>query len=200
MLLKLAVASPRHPEHGKVTQTIREAFLAGAGIDPATFTGSAEDVRPAIARAVREVQGPALGADFSELHDRQLVDDFHYTLFPNVTLNIFGRSAWLFRHRPHPDDPNKMLFDFFNLLRAPAMDVPRRAHRHLVLDDDFEGEPTGGGGRLLGQDFYNLPRIQLGMQSRGFEGLHLGDQELRLRHFHGVLDDYLESPSVADED
>ena len=143
MLLKLAVASPRHPEHGKVTQTIRDAFLAGAGIDPEAFTGGAEDVRPAIAKAVREVQGPALGADFSELHDRQLVDDFHYTIFPNVTLNIFGRSAWLFRHRPHPDDPNRMLFDFFNLLRAPAMDVPRPAHRHLVLDDDLHHEPIG---------------------------------------------------------
>ncbi len=192
MWLKLAVASPRHPEHGTVTETIREHFLRTAGIDPATFTGGAGDVRPAIARAVRDVQGPALGADFSELHDAQLVDDFHYTLFPNVTLNIFGRSAWLFRHRPHPSDPHKMLFDFFNLLRAPAADIPRPEHLELTLDDDFDREPVGGGGRLLGQDFYNLPRIQRGMRSSGFRGLHLGEQELRIRHFHGVLDGYLE--------
>jgi len=97
MILKLAVASPRHPEHGRVTERIRESFLATAGVDPAGFTGGADDVRPTIAKAVREVQGPALGADFSELHDPQLVDDFHYTIFPNLTFNIFGRSAWLFR-------------------------------------------------------------------------------------------------------
>jgi hypothetical protein len=43
----------------------------------------------------------------------------------------------------------------------------------------------------LAQDFYNLPRIQKGMNSSGFEGLHLGDQELRIRHFHHTLDRYL---------
>ena len=92
---------------------IRQSFIASAGIDPATFEGGPDDVRPAIAKAVREIQGPALGADFSDLNDAQLTDDFHYTIFPNVTLNIFGRSAWLFRHRPHPTDPNRMFFDFF---------------------------------------------------------------------------------------
>ena len=34
MILKLAVASPRHPEHGQVTERIRESFLATAGVDP----------------------------------------------------------------------------------------------------------------------------------------------------------------------
>jgi phenylpropionate dioxygenase-like ring-hydroxylating dioxygenase large terminal subunit len=193
MWLKLAVASPRHPDHGQVNDTIRQHFLASAGIDPDTFTGGAEDVRPAIAEAVRNVQGPAMGADFSELNDAQLVDDFHYTLFPNLTFNIFGRSAWIFRHRPHPEDPNKMLFDFVNLLRAPAADIPRPDHQAFHLGDDFDREPVGGGGQLMGQDFHNLPRIQRGMRSAGFTGLHLGDQELRIRHFHSVLDRYLAS-------
>jgi len=191
MLLKLAVASPRHPEHGRVTQRIRDHFLATAGIDGASFAGGAEDVRPAIARAVREVQGPALGADFSELADEQLVDDFHYSVFPNVTFNIFGRSAWLFRHRPHPSDPDKMYFDFFNLLRAPAADIPRPEHRSLACTDELVLEPVGGGGELIAQDTFNLPRIQRGMHSSGFRGLHLGDQEIRIRHFHRVLERYI---------
>ena len=191
MWLKLAVASPRHADHGTVNQTIREAFLRTAGIDPDTFTGGADDVRPAIAKAVREVQGPAMGVDFCELNDAQLVDDFHYTLFPNVTFNIFGRSAWMFIHQPHASDPNKMLFRFVNLLRAPAATIPRPDPVHFTLEDGFEHEPVGGGGKLLGQDFYNLPRIQRGMRSAGFQGLHLGDSELRIRHFHAVLDGYL---------
>jgi len=191
MLLKLAVASPRHPEHGQITEKIREHFLTTAGIDGTSFRGRAEDVRPAIAKAVREVQGPAMGADFSELHDEQLVDDFHYSIFPNITLNIFGRSAWLFRHRPHPNDPDKMYFDFFNLLRLPNSEIPRAEHQHLVSRDDLVLEPLGGGGELLAQDTYNLPRIQRGMHSSGFQGLHLGDQEIRIRHFHSVLDRYI---------
>lgn len=191
MLLKLGVASPRHPEHGEITAKIREHFLKTAGIDETSFSGGAEDVRPAIAKAVREVQGPAMGADFSELHDEQLVDDFHYSIFPNITLNIFGRSAWLFRHRPHASDPDKMYFDFFNLLRLPNSEIPRAEHQHFVSSDDLLLEPLGGGGELLAQDTYNLPRIQRGMHSSGFQGLHLGEQEVRIRHFHSVLDRYI---------
>lgn len=191
MWLKLAVASPRHPEHGRITASIRDHFLANAGIDGATFTGSAKDVRPAIARAVREIQGPAMGADFSELHDAQLVDDFHYSVFPNVTFNIFGRSAWVFRHRPHPSDPDRMYFDFWNLVRLPNADVPRPEHRFHVNRDDLLLDVVGGGGELLAQDTFNLPRIQRGMHSSGFRGLHLGDQEIRIRHFHSVLDRFI---------
>ena len=110
---------------------------------------------------------PGLGADVSELHDAQLSDDFHYTLFPNVTFNIFGVSAWVFRHRPHPTDPQRMLFDFWDLLRAPAHSMARPAHRHVVLGDELALDLKGGGGTLLGQDLYNLPRIQAGMRSRG---------------------------------
>ena len=198
MLLELAVASPRHPEHGKVTQTIRDHFLATAGIDGASFAGGAADVRPAIAKAVREVQGPALGADFSELNDAQLVDDFHYSIFPNVTFNIFGRSAWLFRHRPHPTDPDRMYFDFFNLLRAPNADIPRPPNEFHVSEDGLVLEPLGGGGELLAQDTYNLPRIQQGMHSSGFSGLHLGEQEIRIRHFHSVLDRYVDARARAE--
>ena len=192
MILQLAVASPRHPEHGKVTDTIRQHFLASAGIDPETFRGGALDVRPAIAKAVREIQGPAMGADFSELNDAQLVDDFHYSIFPNLTFNIFGRSAWLFRHRPHPSDPDTMYFDFFNLVRMPNADIPRPDREEFVASDELVLEPVGGGGELLAQDTYNLPRIQRGMHSSGFAGLHLGDQEIRIRHFHHNLDRYID--------
>ena len=142
--------------------------------------------------AVREVQGPALGADFSELHDRQLVDDFHYTVFPNITFNIFGRSAWIFRP---PSPSRRSQQDVLRLLQhrsVPHADVPRPDHAHYVLDDDLELDVVGGGGKLLNQDTYNLPRIQAGMRSRGFEGLFLGDQELRIRHFHKTLEDYVE--------
>jgi phenylpropionate dioxygenase-like ring-hydroxylating dioxygenase large terminal subunit len=191
MLLQLGVASPRHPDHGQVGDRIREHFLALAGVDVEAFDGGAEDVRPAMARAIREVQGPAMGVDFSELSDDQLTDDYHYSIFPNITLNIFGRSTWLFRHRPHPSNPDKMYFDFFNLLRMPDAEIPRPDNQHLVCTDELVLEPVGGGGELLAQDTYNLPRVQAGMHSSGFQGLHLGEQEIRIRHFHSVLERYI---------
>jgi nitrite reductase/ring-hydroxylating ferredoxin subunit len=191
MILKLGVQSPRLRASRRVNAEIQTHFLARYGIDPSTFTGGPDDVRPAIARAVRTALAPSLGADVSALHDAQLTDDFHYTVFPNVTLNLFGVSAWVFRHRPHPDDPDRMLFDFWDLLRAPAQSIERAPHRHVVLTDDLVLDLVSGGGKLLGQDLYNLPRIQAGMRSRGYAGLHLGNQEVRIRHFHHVLDGYL---------
>jgi hypothetical protein len=47
-------------------------------------------------------------------------------------------------------------------------------------------------GQVLDQDAYNLPGVQKGMQSDGFPGLWLGSQELRIRHFHQVLQSYIE--------
>lgn len=39
----------------------------------------------------------------------------------------------------------------------------------------------------------NLPRIQAGMRSAAFRGLHLSAQEIRIRHFHHTLMQYIGS-------
>ena len=185
MIFREAIASPRHPGHGTVTPLIRQYFLQGAGIDPEGFRGGPEEARRAIAEAIRK-QGPMLGCDFSELNDEQMVDDFHYTLFPNVTLNIHSRFTWVFRHRPHPDDPNRMFFDFWQIVRAPAHAIPRPAHEQLRASQGATLAHIPGGD-VLDQDLYNLPRIQAGMRSASFPGLYLSSQEIRIRHFHDVL-------------
>jgi hypothetical protein len=46
---------------------------------------------------------------------------------------------------------------------------------------------------VLQQDADNVSVNQLGLQSEGFKGLYLGDQELRLRHFHNTLDSYMKA-------
>jgi len=70
-----------------------------------------------------------------------------------------------------------------------ALALAKYARR--VVTCDLTLDLVSGGGTLLGQDLYNLPRIQAGMRSRGYTGLHLGDQEVRIRHFHQTLDAYL---------
>ena len=49
-------------------------------------------------------------------------------------------------------------------------------------------------GLVLDQDSSNLPGVQQGMHSVAYPGLWLGSQELRIRHFHKVLDDYVYGP------
>ena len=46
-------------------------------------------------------------------------------------------------------------------------------------------------GAVLQQDADNVAVNQRGLNSDGFRGMYLGEQELRLRHFHQVLDQYL---------
>ncbi|MDG2306426.1 MAG: aromatic ring-hydroxylating dioxygenase subunit alpha [Candidatus Binatia bacterium] len=183
-------ASPRHRGAGTVTPGMKEMFLKRVGVDVDNFNGNTQDARKAFADSIRGI-GPAVGADFSALNESQMCDDFHYTIFPNVTFNTHSMFVWVFTHRPHPDDPNKMLFDFWNLVNTPDQPVPRPEKLILkeAAGDRFDGRCDGG--NLLDEDLYNLPRIQRGMRSRAFRNLHLGAQEIRILHFHDTLMHYL---------
>ncbi len=44
---------------------------------------------------------------------------------------------------------------------------------------------------ILQQDADNVPEVQQGVQSEGYKGMFLGDQEIRVRHFHNMIDLYL---------
>jgi phenylpropionate dioxygenase-like ring-hydroxylating dioxygenase large terminal subunit len=180
--------SPRHAGAGTVTDGIRDMFLKRVGVD--SFDGDVAAARTTFADAVRGM-GPTLGADFSDLNESQMCDDFHYTIFPNVTFNTHSLFLWVFSHRPHPDDPNKMYFDFINLVNAPEQGIPRPDKQILRVADGDTTEGVFEGGELLDEDLYNLPRIQNGMRSRAFESLHLGEQEIRILHFHDTLMHYV---------
>ena len=184
-------ASPRHPGAGTVTREMKDYFLKRVGVDVDSFEGGPAAARAAFAEAVRKL-GPSLGADFSQLTESQMCDDFHYTIFPNVTFNTHSLFLWVFTHRPHPEDPNKMFFDFISLANTPSQEVPRPEKLFFRTADGDSLAGACEGGDLLDEDLYNLPRIQAGMRSAAFEALHLGTQEVRIRHFHDTLMRYLE--------
>lgn len=189
-------ASPRHEGAGTVTPAMKDLFLKRVGVDVDAFEGDTVAARKAFADAIRAI-GPAMGADFSRLNESQMCDDFHYTIFPNITFNTHSMFVWVFTHRPHPDDPNKMYFDFWNLVNTPDQDVPRPEKVHLRASDGGTVEDLCDGGNLLDEDLYNLPRIQRGMNSRAFRNLHLGKQEVRILHFHDTLMRYIDGPPGA---
>ena len=51
-----------------------------------------------------------------------------------------------------------------------------------------EGDSVG---RVPDQDFTALPKVQLGMHSAGLSHLFLNSQEIRVQHFHEVVDHYV---------
>ncbi|MFN3591193.1 MAG: aromatic ring-hydroxylating oxygenase subunit alpha [Thermaurantiacus sp.] len=183
-LIPFAAISPRVSVPSTIPPAI-EHIMKKAGMDPGAYEGRVTDIRRDVQRFMRE-HGPSQGKDYSALNDDQLTDDYHYCIFPNVTLNTHADDLMLFRQRPHPTDPNRMFYDIWMFELVPeGEEWPKRPrHQHFRHGDKSIGQ-------VLDQDAYNLPSVQAGMQSAGFRGLWLGEQELRIRHFHKVIDDFV---------
>jgi len=183
-LIPFATVSPRVPLPSTIPPLIA-GIMEQAGMDPAEYDGPITGIRRAVQHHMRK-HGPKIGKDYSQLSDDQLTDDFHYTVFPNVSMNCHADDLMMFRQRPHPTDPNKMFYDIwmFELLAQGEAKPRRPRHQHFKHGDRSIGQ-------VLDQDAFNLPHVQNGMKSDAFEGLWLGEQEVRLRHFHKTIDDYI---------
>jgi phenylpropionate dioxygenase-like ring-hydroxylating dioxygenase large terminal subunit len=148
-----------HPEPG---QNIRDLLLPQA--------------RPGYQRA---------GMDMSGLSDEQLVDDHHFTIFPNVIWNSFAFGAWIFRMRPMPGDPTSCYLDMWYTHRVPDdQELPNSvAHRFIP--------PGESCGPVMDQDIDNINAQQRGQNNPFARGFTLSNLEARITHMHDVLDSYL---------
>lgn len=183
-LVPFTTPSPNYPDQNTPSDMML-LFAQQHGIDPAGLTGNPRELRLAIQRAKRAQESDTL-FPYAELNDDQLSDDYHYMVFPNVTMNIYGETMLLFVSRPHPTDPDRMLFDLMNFAHLP----PEQPYQLPEHSSYAHGQVSLG--LVLDQDAHNLPRVQEGMHSMAYEGLILGQQELRIRHFHAVLGDYVD--------
>jgi len=186
-LIPFATWSPRVRRPPSIPDPIK-VIMKSAGMDPADYDEPLENIRRDVQQWKRR-HGPAQGKDYSRLNDDQLTDDYHYLIFPNVTLNAHADDLMLFRQRPHPTDPNRMFYDIWTFELVPhGHERPERPrHQHFRHGDKSIG-------LVLDQDAANLPGVQAGMQSAAFKGLWIGSQELRIRHFHKVIDDFVYGP------
>lgn len=183
-LVPFTTPSPHYADQSNPSEVLH-FFAQLAGVDASAFVGRPRELRLAIQAAKRAI-APQSIYPYAALNDDQLTDDYHYMIFPNVTMNIYAESMLLFRSRPHPSDPNKMLYDLMNFTHLPA-DQPYALPEHQTY---AHGQLSLG--LVLDQDAYNLPRVQEGMNSMAYEGLILGTQELRIRHFHETLMDFVD--------
>lgn len=124
--------------------------------------------------------------DVSDLTDDQLVDDWHFFIFPNIVINCFSFGYWLFRFRPHPADPNVSTVDMWYFHRVPdtVEELPPPGAHEVIP----EGESCGP---VMDQDLRNLPLQQAGMRSPAASGYRLSSLEARISHMHDVLNRYL---------
>ena len=204
------IPSPRHIGEDKALNPVMVDYLASEGFPVDSFDGDVTTLRDAVAAHKRATSNQH-GLDFSKLTDDQLTADYHYNIFPNITFNLFGEQIWMFRHRPHPADPDKMYFDRMIFNRVPKGEVTASARAGAVDlfvelgDEVVEGRPEHvfyrhgerSSGLLLDQDASCLADVQKGLHSRGMPGLWISHHERRIRNFHHWWEKYMGDVSGA---
>jgi len=166
------------------------------GMNPDEYKGAPEDAWKAKVAHSRNLPADSGStAPIDAMTDEQLADVYHYFIFPGFVLNMFPEGINAFRYRPHPTDPGKMYYDLILLVHYPEGQSLPWAHKQFdeavryeeIMDAPISQIVT----EVLQQDADNVAVNQRGLNSDGFRGMYLGEQELRLRHFHQVLDRYL---------
>ena len=166
-----------------------------------TFAGSKEDVRQAV-QAAKRVRAEQLGIDYSGFIDNQLTDDWNYDIFPNIQIGMHPEGVSMLYFRPHATDPRKFVFDVIVMMHPQANpDIRPPAYMGLPEGSDISGrEPVevqhidwreGGLGELFDQDSSLFAEVQRGIESKGYRGAVLSEQEQRVGHFHAELERYL---------
>lgn len=199
MVTKFAYESPRMGNEG-LNPALR-ATMQEVGIDPDSFTGPKEAVRPAV-QAAKRARAERLGIDYSGFLDNQLTDDWNYDIFPNIQVGIHPEGVSMLYFRPHATDPRRFVFDVIVMMHPQENpEILPPAYMGLPEGWDISGrEPAeiqhvdwreGGLGEVFDQDSSLFAQVQQGIESLGFRGSVLSEQEQRIGHFHAELERYI---------
>ena len=168
-------------------------------LDQDEFRDRPHDIRDALIKRKREL-GKQKGFDYSRFNDAQLVDHFHYTVFPNMSFSFRPDGCIWLRGNPHPTDPGKCMFDiwYFTWFPEGTSDYFNRSmYEDISLDEEVPHQIGKVGeistGPVIDQDVSIWNTQQRGLKSRGYKGDYLPGQEHRVRFFHENVDRYLEA-------
>jgi phenylpropionate dioxygenase-like ring-hydroxylating dioxygenase large terminal subunit len=159
--------------------------LTSATVDATDLAGAREQL---IERAASRLA--ATGTDCSGLSRDQLIDDWHYHVFPNLVFNAHAGSFLFFRIRPDWASPDRCFFDLQVFAAVP--EEQRASYRYAAPAEIAERSVSLG--EVMDQDLENLPRVQRGLHADTLELVTLSRQEIRIVKLHEVLDRYLAAP------
>lgn len=134
-----------------------------------------------------------LGPAAQELSDAEMDDSMVISLFPNISpWGSYNRICY--RFRPYKDDPNMCIMECMILSPYSGEKPPSAPLRMLGVDDDWtEAVELGLLTRVFNQDGANMPYVQEGLKSGAIEEVVFAEyQETKIRHFHMLLEKWLE--------
>jgi nitrite reductase/ring-hydroxylating ferredoxin subunit len=154
-------------------------------------------LRKAVGDMDRAKLRPIIGDVVDEVSDAELCDSIYLTLFPNF--HPWGSfNQIVYRFRPYGDDPDQCIHECMYFSAAP-IDGPRppAAPMHwLGADDDWVQAPELGMlAKVFNQDVHNMPHVQAGLKAMKQPYVMFGDYgETKLRHFHQLLQEWIDKP------
>ncbi|MFY9351981.1 MAG: aromatic ring-hydroxylating dioxygenase subunit alpha [Sphingobium sp.] len=184
--------SARYPTHQVLDLPLAQA-LEYWELDPTAYEGNAMAARAAIAAQKRKLGAQKGYAHYDGMGDTEIVDYFHFTLWPNITFTMWPDGVQLLRSEPHPTDPERCIFDHWfmahpigdtGVVIGPNGPTPLEPvdREHIVFGEKSLGV-------VADQDLSVATGQQLGLHSRGFRGGILSNQEKRVQFFHEKLND-----------
>jgi len=139
----------------------------------------------------REGLRPDAGDLVDEYCDAEMVDNLDYTLFPNFhPWGAFNRIVY--RFRPNGNDHRSSIMEAIML--APFQgERPPAAKIHWLADDQPWSTALGFLGKVFDQDVFNMPKVQMGLESTYKPGVTLANyQESKVRWLHHKLGEWVE--------
>jgi nitrite reductase/ring-hydroxylating ferredoxin subunit len=195
MILPLGIPSHRldpSPTDGDVFEMIAGAMLPKSIGEPGDTLQEGENLRRGIARVARRKMAKDWGIDATGLSETEALDAISYFMFPNFM--PWGGLAYplVYRFRPGKDPDwciwETMLFHPYEGERPPSCEK-------VVLGPDdpmLDVAALGGLALVLHQDAVQLPAVQRGMKQMPGDALAVSEyQEMRIRHYHRLLEDYI---------
>lgn len=205
MIIPIGYVTSRHEDRDTVNEALK-MFVAIYGGNPDDFKHlKGYEWKKAMA-ATKRAWGRKHGhAFFENLTDDQVVDDWNYSPFPNMTINVFADSLLLQIFRPHATDPRKSWYSAITLCLPVSDETSRVIDLNSFGPESFgpagwkgEDRPArftpkelADFGYLLAQDVRRIPEVQKGMESEAFKGARLSESEIRSRHYLAEVDRYL---------
>ncbi len=178
-------------------QDMLDAMLDRNIDDPITIrVPDGKTAREVVGNLRRESMRPVLGELATDaLSDAEMCDNFYYTVFPNFhPWGAYNRIVY--RFRPFGNHHDMSIMECMFLSPFAGEKPPSAAIRYLGPDDDWAEAPELGLlARVFNQDVFNLAKVQAGLESGSLERVTFANyQETKLRHFHELLERWVQSP------
>ena len=141
------------------------------------------NARAFMAAISRENLRAHAGDKVDEYCDAEIVDSIDYTVFPNFhPWGAFNKIVY--RFRPNGNDHRSAIMECI-MLSPFQGERPPAAKVHWLKEDEKWSSALGFLGKVFDQDAFNMPKVQLGLESTYKPGITLsGYQEGKVRWLH----------------